>query len=102
MPCYRFCRVDSKSIEYELLHLLKWKKNKGQKRIFHLPPSSNVLFFILFLTSHHALNFIEKPWCIKVLKNSESTNTFFAILQDGAKHHERYLGLVPSFDLKFC
>ena len=30
---------------------------------------------------------------------SERTNAFFPILHDDAKHFERYLGLVPSFDL---
>ena len=32
---------------------------------------------------------------------SENTNSIFAILQNRAKHHKLYLGLVPAFDLTF-
>jgi len=86
---YRFSVLDGQSIIYEFLQLLKWAKNKEPKWHFNFPPSSNVLFFMLFLTRHEALNFIKKPLCYEVLINSESTNAFFFNLEDGAKYQAR-------------
>ena len=54
---------------------------------------------MLLLMRYQVLNFIKKPQCYKVLKISESLNASFPIMEAGAKHHRRYLGLVTSFDL---
>ena len=86
---YRFSVLDGQSIIYKFLQLLKLTKNKEPKWHFNFPPSSIVLFFMLSLTRHQALNFIKKPLCYEVLINSESTNAFFSNLEDGAKYQAR-------------
>ena len=79
-----------RSIHYKRISAtFKVSKEQGAKVTFQLPPSSNVLFFMLFLTRHKALNFIKKPLCYEVLINSESTNAFFFNLEDSAKYQAR-------------
>jgi len=58
-----------------------FKVNKVQGAKVNFPPSSIVLFFMLFLMRHQALNFIKKPLIYEVLINSESTNAFFSNLE---------------------